>query len=1047
MRMAWFFLLVFWATVAAATDETRLVSTAVADSSQPAGGNGPSVAPQITPDGRWVLLTSSANDLVTNTIRNFACNLFLHDRASNTTTLVSANLNGAGGNDDSLYGQVSTNGRYVVFQSSASDLVAGDTNGVSDIFVRDVIAGTNILASVASDGSPADGASTDPVITPDGRYVAFISAATNLTSDDTNNIPDIYLRDLVAGTTELISIGATSAVATVSAPVITPDGSYVAFYSTAKGLVAAVPAASQGEVYVRNRAFNTTFWASTNASGIVSNVLHLNNAPSYHPSISDDGKHITFKAGWTNGSEAPGGAGVPAVLIFQYDLAGNTASVVATNGFAVWQNCDDVYGPEASPDGRFVTFVATNKDANCLAIQLWDAQAGTNLNISVALDGSWPTNSISENPTVTADGRYVVFMSNATNLTTNIVSNGFHIFQRDTQTETTTLVDIDSESMGSANLVTTVPTMSCSGKLVAFESLDGNLKTNDNNQTFDVFVRDLNDGATELISQRGQPLTSPAGNLSSRLGVSSISADGHRMVFSSYANDLVTNDLNDNSDVFLADLQSGTTTLISVGMDGNAALGGDSITPAISADGHFVVFASAATNLVANDTNKAADIFLRNLDTGITTHINVNSNGVASGTGDASKPAISADGRYVVFLAKVTPTSAYPATFWKDTVGGRMATVNVISSLGPSISADGQRVLWFDPTPRCSVWNAPTLATIYTYANSISFAELSPTGSRLAYQAPSPKQLIVYNLDGHTNMFSCSDATAMKNTTAWSSDGRYLVFVTGAPLVADDSNGTNDVYLCDLQTGMVNLISANSNWTASANGISDSPSISADARFIVFRSFATNVIPGISNVPSLFVFDRTTGSNSLLATASAGGWTSFASLPIVSTNGNNVVFQSWNVAGITNDLNRVQNIFAAAQDSLIADSDADGIPDWWMLQYFGHANGEQSDSSRATDDADGDGLSNAQEYFCGTDPTNPNSVLALQIAPDTIGSNTASLTWPATPGKTYQVQYKDNLNGAAWTNYSGSISLIGRQGVISVSTSQTNRFFRAVCLD
>jgi Tol biopolymer transport system component len=573
----------------------------------------------------------------------------------------------------------------------------------------------------------------------------------------------------------------------------------------------------------------------------------------------------------------------------------------------------------------------------------------------------------------------------------------------------------------------------------------------DNNGTYDVFLCDIANATNELLSQHSPQLGTSTGNLLSGFGTISLSADGHHLVYASYANDLVTNDFNSDCDVFMTDLQTGSTTLVSVGLDGKAASGGSSTAPVISADGHFVAFVSAATNLVVNDTNGAADILLRNLDTSVTTLINVNSNGVTSGTGDASAPAISANGRYVAFLAKSSPSVTYPGVFWKDTVGGRMVTISTGSSgTGPSISADGQRVLWFTGLPSAqyfNVWNAPTLANIYSYGGAVSSAVLSPPGTRVAYQNTSTKQFVVYNLAGGTNLFSCTDATPIKNSPVWSSDGRFVTFVSGAPLVPNDNNGTNDVYLCDLQTGMVNLISAKSDWTASGNGISDSPSISGDGRFIVFRSFATNILPGISNVPSLFVFDRMTGSNSLLAAPSPNGWTSLATVSLVSSNGNSVAFQSWNVAGITNDLNRVQDVFALPQDSLVMDSDGDGIPDWWMLKYFGHATGWSSDLSLASDDADGDGLSNLQEWLIGTDPANPTSVLALQISAGTVTSNTISLKWSAIPGKSYQVQYKDDLNEVNWTNYPGSVSLIGRQGVITIPASQATRFFRAVCVD
>ena len=168
----------------------------------PAGGNADSVSPVISADGRFVLFSSSANNLVPGDNGRLGLDIFLRDRASNTTALVSANFSGTGGgNGNSTAGQVSTNGRYVVFQSDASDLIAGDTNGISDIFVRDLQAGTNILVSVAGDGSWANGASTDPVMTPDGRFVAFVSAASNLVANDTNGLADVFVRDLLNGAT------------------------------------------------------------------------------------------------------------------------------------------------------------------------------------------------------------------------------------------------------------------------------------------------------------------------------------------------------------------------------------------------------------------------------------------------------------------------------------------------------------------------------------------------------------------------------------------------------------------------------------------------------------------------------------------------------------------------------------------------------------------------------------------------------------------------------------------------------------------------------
>ena len=184
----------------------QLVSVLDPTQGPPAGGGGDSWTPIISPDGRYVLFASTANNfvMVTNDTPIPArfpapLNVFLRDRTNGTTTLVSVNLSGtAGGNGDSLPMGLSTNGQYAVFESVASDLIAGDTNNATDVFVRDLASGTTLLVSISTNGQVGNAASRSPTMTPDGRYVAFVSAANNLVATDNNGIPDVFVRDLQA---------------------------------------------------------------------------------------------------------------------------------------------------------------------------------------------------------------------------------------------------------------------------------------------------------------------------------------------------------------------------------------------------------------------------------------------------------------------------------------------------------------------------------------------------------------------------------------------------------------------------------------------------------------------------------------------------------------------------------------------------------------------------------------------------------------------------------------------------------------------------------
>jgi Tol biopolymer transport system component len=262
----------------------ELITARSADLDPSASANGDSGIPIISPDGRYILFSSTADNLVLTTNNSPVSgavppglNVFLRDRTNGTTRLVSVNLAGTGGgNGDSLPTGISTNGRYALFESSASDLVAGDSNNAADVFIRDMVASQTILVSTGYNGGSGKGVSRSSVMTPDGRYVAFVSVATNLVVNDTNGLVDVFVRDWTNGITTLISVGAQATYTGLAyaptniseSPCISADGRYVAFYSAATNLVPGVTTMS--DIYVRDRVGGTTVCASAGGANNLS---------------------------------------------------------------------------------------------------------------------------------------------------------------------------------------------------------------------------------------------------------------------------------------------------------------------------------------------------------------------------------------------------------------------------------------------------------------------------------------------------------------------------------------------------------------------------------------------------------------------------------------------------------------------------------------------------------------------------------------------------------------------------------------------------------
>lgn len=238
--------------------------------------SGDSFPMALTGNGRFVIFISRAANLAPNDDNGTIADVFVRDLDTKTTMLVSANATGTGsGNNASGLASISSDGRWAVFESKASNLVVNDANGAGDVFVRDLVSGMTALVSVNLGGGSGNGASSHHAITPDGRFVVFESLATDLAPEiaDANGASDIFVRDLKLGTTVLVSrhwsVPAAGNSASTS-PAITPDGRWVVFVSTATNIAAGIsPTSLTLEVFAHDLETQRTVWVSRDAASLI----------------------------------------------------------------------------------------------------------------------------------------------------------------------------------------------------------------------------------------------------------------------------------------------------------------------------------------------------------------------------------------------------------------------------------------------------------------------------------------------------------------------------------------------------------------------------------------------------------------------------------------------------------------------------------------------------------------------------------------------------------------------------------------------------------
>lgn len=411
---------------AAAQGATSLISK----SSSGALANGMSEQAVLTPDGRWISFVSAASSLVPGDT-NGVPDIFVHDRQTGETTRVSVDSAGNQGNGQSGFENtaISADGRYVLFSSWSSNLVAGDTNNHNDLFLHDRTTGETKRISLDAQGQQVFGNTDDGVLSADVRFAAGDSDAVQLWSPDTNNEEDVYVFDLVTGRPTCVSVtpsGQTSNQESLK-PAISADGRWVAFSSSGSDLVSG-DTNGHWDIFLRDLRLARTWRVSVDSAG------NQADGPSdfFDVSISADGRYVSFQSQASN------------------LVTGDTNGV------------QDVF--------------------------VHDHRTGKTVRVSVDSHGN-QANGFCEFGYLSGDGRFVTFASDADNLVAGDTNGQRDIFLHDRTTGQTTLVSLDSAGRQSDG-GSTRPRLTPDGRFVVFQSAAGNLDPADSNGVIDVFLRD-----------------------------------------------------------------------------------------------------------------------------------------------------------------------------------------------------------------------------------------------------------------------------------------------------------------------------------------------------------------------------------------------------------------------------------------------------------------------------------------------------------------------------------------------------------------------------
>jgi hypothetical protein len=811
---------------------------------------------------RVAAVTHAANLIPQDT--NEVSDVVLRDLSSDTVFCLSCGPDGAVGSDSSGNPILSSDGRWVLFESQATNLTQlADTNRVRDVFLRDIESGTTTVVSSTGDRGLFNSPSRAMAISPDANLVVFRSDSTNPPAP-AGVSSDLWLRWRSRGVVQRVGFDA-------QGPQVVRTVLGLALSENGRGLVCRVSGATNA------------IWSidvDTGAPTLISGNLLSGRTKALTPSVSidlippdaravsitADGKRIAF-LGIPKGTEE--------VRAYLWSAIGGLRDAMAPGDPVQLQ------GLELSPDGEALAFLTAEAVPKAGApvggVARWyvrNLTSGQTRPLGLASSGTLSQ----EAPVFHPRGDSVVFQSAGRFPEVPDDNRTDDVFRASFDTDQLELVSRRGPELplvsGSGPSTLAPGALSHDGRFVAFVSLADNLVPGDSNGRRDVFVRDLQLGTNALVSV-GLDGRAPSGDS----WEARLSAHGRHVVFVSTATNLVAGDTNPVSAIYVRDLATGTTLLASARDQGDQKGESSAFNHQISANGEWVTFESRATNLVSGVTNSAHRLYLRHVPSQRTVLV---SGGLSpssrvenSGSFGAVMDGV---GSRVVFLSRDDAYlySVSAGTSQMLTTGIRAATL--------SLSQDGSRLALLG-----NLTNSPSLRAVY-------WRDLSTTTNRLIAAAPSTTQ----------NRFA---------NVSLSGDGRRVVFESDfvAP-ASTDTNAMSDVFAFDITSGELSMVSKAAGSDRAGNASSDSPVLSTDGEWVAFRSAANDLVAGDTNrARDIFVRNLTTGSMSLVSRRSVDGGLAngASSRPQLSGSGGVVAFHSSATDLMSGDYNQTTDLFFA----------------------------------------------------------------------------------------------------------------------------------------